>query len=171
MNDLRPADISARLAERIDALAPHLFPAGRRVGDEFEVGDINGAPGRSLKVRLTGERAGRWCDFAAPDYSGDALDLVRIAHGHPNTTEGQAKSIQDALEWLGDSVERHDNQRRRGRTNGQDQASEWTPITPIPETAGKAPSEHRDYGEPTKRWAYRNADGAVIGDWSRPQPA
>jgi hypothetical protein len=73
LTDLR--ELVRMLAARAPDLTRELFPAGRRDGDEWRVGSLAGEPGRSLAVRLTGPRAGVWCDFAAGE-AGDALDLV-----------------------------------------------------------------------------------------------
>jgi putative DNA primase/helicase len=69
------ANIARLLAGRVDALARELLPAGHREGVEWRCGSVVGEPGHSLGVRLTGERAGLWCDFASGE-RGDALDLV-----------------------------------------------------------------------------------------------
>jgi twinkle protein len=68
------ADIARTLAERAEDVARHLLPNGKRSGQEWRVGSTAGESGESLGVRLTGDRAGLWSDFATGD-SGDLLDL------------------------------------------------------------------------------------------------
>jgi hypothetical protein len=63
------------LAARAPALARELLPAGRRDGQEWRCGSVAGERGGSLGVRLTGQKAGVWQDFATGE-TGDALDLV-----------------------------------------------------------------------------------------------
>lgn len=63
------------LASRIGELAPKLLPGGIRDGREFRVGSLDGEPGRSMAVRLEGDRQGVWCDFSTGE-TGDAFDLV-----------------------------------------------------------------------------------------------
>jgi hypothetical protein len=70
--------ISSALAGRITALVLDLLPTGRRDGREWRVGNVHGEPGSSLAIRLSGQKAGLWYDFATGE-SGDALDLVRAA--------------------------------------------------------------------------------------------
>ncbi|MFA5696373.1 MAG: toprim domain-containing protein, partial [Bacilli bacterium] len=55
--------------------------SGKIEGGEFVVGDIHGSPGKSLKVRLTGSKAGVWCDFAA-GMGGDLIDLAMATRSY-----------------------------------------------------------------------------------------
>lgn len=55
--------IEEKLKERAEEVCRHLFPAGKREGGEFVVGDLAGNAGHSLKVNLTG-KVGMWRDFA-----------------------------------------------------------------------------------------------------------
>jgi len=71
------AEVLARDAERV---AMDLFPNGKRVGQEWEVGSLSGEAGKSLNVHLTGSKAGVWKDFATGD-SGDLLDLWGLVYG------------------------------------------------------------------------------------------
>lgn len=63
------------LGKRAADLVPSLLPNGVREGAEWRVGSLLGERGRSLAVRLVGDRAGVWADFASGE-SGDCLDLV-----------------------------------------------------------------------------------------------
>jgi len=47
-------EIRDQLAERIGEVVPFLFPAGKRIGDRWLVGDKFGAPGDELAISLTG---------------------------------------------------------------------------------------------------------------------
>jgi len=69
-------DVSRMLAERIEDVAAQCLPNGIRDGHEWCVGSINGEPGKSMRVHLTGTKAGWWIDFSNQDMKGDALDLV-----------------------------------------------------------------------------------------------
>jgi putative DNA primase/helicase len=51
----------------------YLFPLGHQTGREFCVGNLNGAPGDSLKVNLD---TGKWTDFASGDKGG--ADLISL---------------------------------------------------------------------------------------------
>lgn len=81
------SEISGRLARQAEAVAQRLLPGGRRDGREWVAGDVHGGEGKSLKVCLTGDKAGVWKDFATGE-SGDLLDLWAASGG---------MSIADAL--------------------------------------------------------------------------
>lgn len=83
-------DLSAMLANEAESIARMLLPAGKRTSGEWEVGSLKGEPGSSLRVRLTGTKAGVWCDFAT-NQSGDLLDLWR------ETRQLTAKEAIDAV--------------------------------------------------------------------------
>ena len=75
------ADLAQRLAGDAEAVCRHYLPDGRRTGRYWQVGDITGAPGRSLFVRLKGPpsgkgAAGKWTDAASGEH-GDLLDVIR----------------------------------------------------------------------------------------------
>jgi putative DNA primase/helicase len=58
--------IVVRLRATAEDWVPRLFPNGRRVGDEWRLANIKGAPPRkhgSCVIRLRGEHAGDWHDF------------------------------------------------------------------------------------------------------------
>lgn len=84
------------LAQRIESLAPELFPAGKRHGAEWRVGSLAGEPGQSLGVHLRGNKAGVWADFQGGE-KGDALDLVAAARFGGNLSE----ALRWARLWLG----------------------------------------------------------------------
>lgn len=62
-------DVEAKLKERALEVAQHLLPNGRREGGEWVCGNLDGQPGRSLKVNVAG-KVGVWCDFADSGKSG-----------------------------------------------------------------------------------------------------
>jgi twinkle protein len=57
-----------------------LLPAARREGRELCIGSVHGDEGKSLKICVSGEKAGIWKDFAS-DQAGDLLDLWAAARG------------------------------------------------------------------------------------------
>ena len=89
------SDIAARLAERIEDLCRHLLPEGHRERSEWRCGSIQGGPGNSLGVHLTGTKAGVWCDFE-DGHKGDPLDLIQACLG---IDKGGA--VTWAKDWLG----------------------------------------------------------------------
>ena len=102
---LTVAEISRRLAERAEDVAQMLLPGGKKQGNEWLAGDVNGSEGKSLHVTLGGDHAGHWRDFANPDDRGDLLDAWRITRG---LTASEA--IKQSKEFLG-IQDPHVNQR------------------------------------------------------------
>ena len=77
------AAIAAALAERAEEVCRRYLPNGRRLGRYWICGDLDGARGRSLFVRLSGSgKPGGWTD-AATGQHGDLLDLIRYRSGAP----------------------------------------------------------------------------------------
>ena len=85
------SELSRRLARQAQAVCRHYLAAGQKHGRYWLVGDVFGAPGRSLYVRLTGPdsgkgAAGNWTDAADGEY-GDLLDLIRLNRGLASVRE------------------------------------------------------------------------------------
>ena len=73
--------IAAALGARAEEVCRRYLPHGRKQGRYWTAGDIRGARGRSLFVRLAPPGVpGKWTD-AADGTHGDLLDLIRIASG------------------------------------------------------------------------------------------
>ena len=86
------ADLAQRLAERAEAVCHYYLPNGVRRGAYWIVGDVSGAKGRSLYVRLRSSSSaagGHWTDAASGEH-GDLLDLIRLNRG--------LATISDALD-------------------------------------------------------------------------
>ena len=79
MNDTD--DIKRAVANDAVGFAAWLFPAGKRIGSCWHVGDVTGAPGESLAIELTGEFAGSYRDWSGDERSNDGIALVRAARG------------------------------------------------------------------------------------------
>ena len=77
------AAIAAALAARAEAVCRQYLPYGRRQGRYWVAGDLDGARGRSLFVRLRGPGTpGKFTD-AATGQNGDLLDLIRYRINAP----------------------------------------------------------------------------------------
>ena len=76
-----PAALAAALADHAEQVCRHYLPAGRKQGRYWTVGDVHGAKGRSLYVRLAPPGTpGRWTDAATGEH-GDLLELIRLNLG------------------------------------------------------------------------------------------
>ena len=75
--------IAAALGERAEEVCRSYLPRGRKQGRYWVAGDLDGAKGRSLFVRLSGPGVpGKWTDAANSEH-GDLLDLIRHRSGAP----------------------------------------------------------------------------------------
>ena len=75
------ATLAGALGERAEAVCRRYLPAGRRQGRYWVAGDVHGAKGRSLFVRLRPPGVpGKWTDAATGEH-GDLLDLLRAQLG------------------------------------------------------------------------------------------
>ena len=73
--------VAAALGTRAEEVCRRYLPNGRRSGRYWTAGDIRGARGRSLFVRLAPPGTpGKWTDASSGEH-GDLLDLIRIASG------------------------------------------------------------------------------------------
>lgn len=116
------SEIARMLGGSIHQLAAELLPAGVRDGQEWRVGSVAGEAGRSMAVRLTGPKAGTWCDFGGPEsHRGDALDLVAQVHFAGNKTQ----AIRWARVWLGlDKLDIGDFETRRAEVKRREKTAE-----------------------------------------------
>ena len=75
------ARVAAALGARAEEVCRRYLPQGRKQGRYWTAGDVYGARGRSLFVRLAPPGVpGKWTDSASGEH-GDLLDLIRISSG------------------------------------------------------------------------------------------
>lgn len=90
------ATLAGALGERAEAVCRRYLPAGRRQGRYWVAGDVHGAKGRSLFVRLGPPGVpGKWTDAATGEH-GDLLDLLRAQLG----TGGLRPALDEARAFL-----------------------------------------------------------------------
>ena len=71
-------EIARQLGANAEAFCRTYLPNGRRTGNYWKVGDVTGAAGASLAIRLhsiPGKPAGKWTDFQSGEH-GDLVDLI-----------------------------------------------------------------------------------------------
>lgn len=91
---MTPKEINALLARDAETVAKRLLPNGKRVGNEWKCGSLAGEAGQSLSLRLTGDKAGLWSDFATGE-GGDLIDLWRETNSM--TVPAAIKAAKDYL--------------------------------------------------------------------------
>lgn len=166
----------------IQSLLQEWFPSGVKEGNEFCVGSRAGEAGQSLRVRLSGEKAGVWADFSDDATGGDLISLYAYVN---DLKPGQAcKALADRLGiTIGDVTSKRSgpikpaNKIAQARPNpapapadkGVEAADEgkkrtpWTPVLPVPDNSGPYPKAHVVRGRPEAHWEYRNAAGQLLG--------
>ncbi len=162
---MNAADTAAALAARAEAVCRRYLPQGRRQGRYWCAGDVRGATGRSLFVRLSPPGTpGRWQDANTEEH-GDLLDLIRIATGARSLREALAEARRFLAQPLPTEQPRGEAYDRVGAAHNL-----WDRCRPIDNTRGedylRARRIHR-CRFPTLRFhdalPYRHASGR----WSR----
>lgn len=95
MKTITAKEISERLSARAESVCRWLLPNGKLHSGEWCVGSVAGEAGESCKIRVHGERAGVWADFAG-NARGDLIDLIRETR-----QIGMAEAIRQAKNFLG----------------------------------------------------------------------
>jgi len=104
---LMAKEVSERLSTRCLEVAQMLLPNGKKQGHEWCAGDVSGSAGDSLKVHLTGDKSGVWCDFATGE-GGDLLDLWALSR---HVALGEA--LKQACDYLGIKSPRAYNEKKQ----------------------------------------------------------
>lgn len=164
--------LNEQLAASAEDVCLRYLPTGKRKGAYWFAGDAYGSPGQSLKVCLSGPRAGCWNDYATAE-RGDLLDLIGLSCGLSSFPE----TLAEAHGFLGIRFD------RGGRVPGDRRSCFKAPFssparaTVITEVAQKyrailpVPSRHRDeyqglthyeLGVPVRHWEYLSAKGELM---------
>lgn len=146
------AEVKAAALRAIDRVLSHWLPGGKRVDGNKEYTAPN--PTRadkhagSLKVNIS---KGTWSDFATGDKGGDLIDLVRYLERCTDV---------EACNRLADFLNVTAGTKPVPTSTGKDKEPDWLPGLPIPDSAmAKVPAKHRQHGQPSKVWIYRDAQG------------
>ena len=135
---------------RLPDLLFRWLPAGKMDGHEFKVGNLTGAPGKSLSINI---RTGQWADFASDAKGGDLISLYAAIH---KIQQGEAARAMAAE--MGTTPSDSMNQ-----TNSRKKKAKWAPITPIPDDAPNPDFRHPRHGPPSKVFTYRNREKQILG--------
>jgi putative DNA primase/helicase len=179
LDDIRKVADAA--LQSIDKLLGDWFPNGVVDGQEFCVGSASGEAGKSLRVRLTGNKAGYWSDFSGDEVGRDLISLYALIHGlsngkacallaphlgvaltddadyqrrNPSAVRAQPIPLKPAPAQAGKGVEDKIAPLRR---------TEWVPVLPVPTGAGAYPAAHVKRGRPERIWEYHNQNWDLLG--------
>ena len=93
----RARELRDALADRTLEVCQTYLPAGKLSGGRWSIGDVEGAPGKSMWVTLSGPWRGHWKD-GATDESGDLLDVIARSRGLD-----MGAAMEEARAFLGGS--------------------------------------------------------------------
>lgn len=182
---LSPEDYT-RVAEEalrsIRSLLDEWFPKGVESSDhkEFCIGSVSGEAGKSMRIRLVGEKAGYWSDFEDGEAGRDLISLYAYKEGISNGKACAALARQLGVELTPDDSNDQNQPSRPPRQKAQQKSApaqaaqgveapskkpktEWTPVLPVPPDAGPYPVAHVVRGRPEKFWEYRDQDRRLLG--------
>lgn len=91
--------VKAAMLSRLPEVLRHLFPNGRQLKREFQIGSLQGEKGQSLKITMSGDKAGLWQDFEN-GHGGDIFDLWAAVHGLDTQRDFPAV-LRSCADWLG----------------------------------------------------------------------
>jgi hypothetical protein len=95
-------NLKASLESQAASFLSYLWPAGRVVAGEFQVGGVNGEAGKSLKISLKPGKIGVGADFAGNVICGDLLDCAAYAwHGRKASGRDFADIVERIEGYLG----------------------------------------------------------------------
>lgn len=185
---LPPVDFKAVAAAALsaaDAVLARWLPDGRRHGAEYIARNPtrdDAHPG-SFTINLP---SGAWADFATGDRGGDLVALVAYLDRvrQPEAARRLAEFLRIDPVSAVPAVPRSRREKTASNDSGLHAVEAGTapgtaagpavpargpdPVAPpawipAPPDAPQPPTRHRQHGEPSARWCYRDAGGAVLG--------
>ena len=130
---MNAADTAAALAARAEQVCRRYLPNGRRNGRYWCAGDVHGAKGRSLFVRLAPPGTpGKWQDSATGQH-GDLLDLIRHATDAHSLREALAEARRFLAQPVPPATSRYDTYDRTEAARNL-----WDRCRPIQNTHAEA---------------------------------
>jgi twinkle protein len=80
-------EIKRRLNARIDEVVRILYPDAKMENGRYRIGNIDGANGDSMVIWTTGDKIGKFEDYASPGDYGDLIDLWIHKKGYANFSD------------------------------------------------------------------------------------
>jgi twinkle protein len=85
------------LNNQVESFVKMLYPHAKAIGNYMHLGSVNGESGDSLKVYLSGDKQGKWVDYASDGDKGDLIDLWFRRYGVDKYMDG----FNDIKAYLG----------------------------------------------------------------------
>ena len=89
-------EIKDAMAKDAEGVCRYLFPNGNISGGEFYIGSLQGEAGKSMRIHLTGSKAGVWADFSSGEGGSNLLELWKQAK-----QISFAEALTEAKKFLG----------------------------------------------------------------------
>lgn len=134
--------INAVALSRWPLLVADWLPAGRKHGNEWVLGSLDGARGRSLSINLN---TGKWADFSSDQRGGDPISLYAALH-HNGDRVAAARELGTILHVTSDTID--------PAPASPSTVAEWVPHVRPPADA-RAP----DWSGWDHVYVYRDANG------------
>ena len=99
-------ELKQKLLDRCEQVVTMLYPAGVKHGNRIHVGDVSGRAGDSLRIDISGPRAGVWSDFS----SGEGGDIIKLWLVRYNKTFREASP--DIHAYLGEKMRADDGPKK-----------------------------------------------------------
>jgi hypothetical protein len=149
-------EINRRALAQLPELLRVWLPGGKQHGAEYVVCNPKRhdlTPG-SFKINT---QTGKWSDFIPGGaYGSDPISLYAFLYNLSDDKEGQCEAARQLGQRVGVEV-------ANGNHYDFNSASKPTPVVPVAEDAPPCKWRHSQYGEPVAKWAYRDADGRLLG--------
>lgn len=154
-----------------ESLLNNWLPSGKRQGYEYKSINPLRADSKvgSFSIKIT---TGAWGDFATSDAGNDLISLYAYLNGLEQWEA--AIEVADQVGYnLPDGCRPKSKQTTERKAPVIDPAtikqakpkeeSPWYPVTPVPAGAIDAPLAHERRGLPAMKWAYKDANGQLLG--------
>ncbi len=174
MADLVPIPYKAiadSAASSAETLVSRWLPGGKKRNSEYFVCNPLRADSKpdSFAINLN---SGKWGDFATNDAGNDLISLYAYLEGIEqweaaidvadqiafNLPEGCRPKVKQAAERKKPVIDPSTVKPAK-----QKEETPWAPVTPVPHSAPDAPLAHPNRGLPAMKWAYKDANGQLLG--------
>jgi P4 family phage/plasmid primase-like protien len=147
--------LASAVLSRVNEYLPSWLPGGKMYGREYCCASIRGGDGKSFKVNVG---SGKWADFAAGDKGGDLISLYAAINGLSQFQAAKALAVEVG--------------QRLPDPRDNIKSPESGPVFVKPPKGIAMPDfNHKEYGEPTIRYTYRDESGDVLFFVCRYDPA
>lgn len=94
--------VEEKLRDNAERVCEHLFPEGKLKGREWRVGGLDGSPGGSVKIPVSGSRVGVWSDYESGESGATLLNLWKESKGLEFKP-----ALEEAAKFVGVKPQRH----------------------------------------------------------------